>query len=144
MAVKRYEVNFDASRTVYEFYSEGPKGRIRKKVSYSEMDNDIFNLSFGDVFEARKPDDTRRSDNGDKDKVLMTVAHTVFKFLDAYPGSRIYFEGSTASRTRLYQMEIAKWWNEISLGFDVQGRDQEDWVPFERNRNFTVFLIGKK
>jgi len=32
----------------YEFYSEGPMGRIRKIVLYEKIGNDLFNLGFGD------------------------------------------------------------------------------------------------
>ncbi|HTJ15125.1 MAG TPA: hypothetical protein VL547_23980 [Dinghuibacter sp.] len=134
----------DTTRTEFEFYSEGPRGRTLKIVVYLEVEEDYFNLSFGDVDSFGKLNDAARSDNGDTGKILMTVGHTVFNFLEAFPGARVYIEGSTPSRTRLYQMAISRRWDEITLCFDVVGRIQGDWAPFESGRNFEAFLISKK
>ena len=89
----------------YEFYSEGPQGRIKKVVRYRRISNDpiTFNLAFGDENEG-VISDTIVSDNQDKDMVLFTVANTINAFCDHYGNHFIYAEGSTAARTRLYQM----------------------------------------
>ena len=68
------------------FYSEVPKGRIRKIIEYVELDTGLFGLSFGDW----KPgsvglDDKARSDNDNSDKILMTVAYTILEFLGLFP-----------------------------------------------------------
>jgi hypothetical protein len=51
-------------------------------------------------------DDSIRSNNGDRDKVLATVAFTALDFTDEFPEALIVMEGSTSARTRLYQMGI--------------------------------------
>jgi hypothetical protein len=43
-----------AGDRTYEFYSEGPVGKIRKVVAYQMIDKDFFNLAFGDWNEERK------------------------------------------------------------------------------------------
>ena len=48
------------------------------------------------------------SNNGDAEKILATVVAAVYAFYDQYPTVWILLTGSTASRTRLYQMAINK------------------------------------
>jgi len=49
MKLERYELKAENTLTVFEFVSEGPKGKIRKLVQYSETNlKDFFNLGFGD------------------------------------------------------------------------------------------------
>jgi hypothetical protein len=89
----------------YEFYSEGPQGRIKKSVVYSHIEGNLYNLGFGDWNEELKGlDDSSRSNNGDRDKVLATVAYTALDFIGQFPDAQIFAEGSTSARTRLYQM----------------------------------------
>jgi hypothetical protein len=33
---------------LYHFYSEGPQGRIKKAVIYARIEDNLFNLAFGD------------------------------------------------------------------------------------------------
>ena len=54
--------------TMYEFISEGPRGRIVKAVIYGQIEEDLFNLAFGDWnAELKKMNDSSRSNNGDRD-----------------------------------------------------------------------------
>jgi len=50
--------------------------------------------------------DITNSNNGDMEKVLYTVANTVYDFLDHYPDELIFAHGSTPIRTRLYQRKL--------------------------------------
>ena len=65
----------------YEFFSEGPKGRVKKVVRYrllEEFPKRIFNLGFGDWDDERGDvDDKIKTNNSDRQKVLATVADTV-------------------------------------------------------------------
>jgi hypothetical protein len=56
----------------------------------------------------------------------------------------IFAEGSTPSRTRLYQMGITAHWPEIDEGFDLQGFRHEKWERFEKNRDYEAFLLRRK
>ncbi|WP_425373690.1 DUF6934 family protein [Mucilaginibacter celer] len=49
MNLQRYEY-FSSDYKAYQFYSEGPKGRIKKVVTFFKIQNDpiVYNLAFGD------------------------------------------------------------------------------------------------
>lgn len=105
----------------------------------------VFNLAFGDWMEnAKKVSDKTVTNNNDREKILATVASTVLDFIDHHPGSIVYAEGSTPSRTRLYQMGIAAYWHEITQQFEVYGFRLDDWEPFQQGRNYEAFAVKIK
>jgi hypothetical protein len=132
----------------YEFYSEGPKGVIKKVVEFFRLldqELEVYNLSFGDWEEnTKRIDDRVASNNADRDKVLATVAATVLDFMKTHPGAAIFAIGSTTSRTRIYQMGIARTWNEITPLFEVQGYILNTWQPFQKGVNYNAFLLKSK
>jgi hypothetical protein len=145
MKYPKYPVVITEDYSAYEFYSEGPVGRIKKMVSYKRIENCLFNLAFGDWNEKfREIDDSSRSNNGDRDKVLATVAFTAIDFTSRNPGAMIFIEGSTPSRTRLYQMGIRCNLLEINEKFKVEGWIEERWEPFRLGRNYESFLVQRK
>jgi hypothetical protein len=77
MKYPRYPVVATADQHMYEFYTEGAMGKIRKIVLYEKIGINLFNLAFGDWIEERQEaDGSSRSNNGDRDKVPATVAYT--------------------------------------------------------------------
>ena len=86
MNLKRYNF-FTNDYHAFEFFSEGPKGRIRKMVIYSKISDTeppIYNLAFGDINPVTgKMDDSIISDNEDKDIILATVANTIVALLQS-------------------------------------------------------------
>ena len=49
MKLPKYQLAAEQSLTVFDFVSEGPRGRIPKIVKYSGTNvKDFFNLAFGD------------------------------------------------------------------------------------------------
>ncbi len=147
MQEESYAFNRTPEVFYYEFYSEGPNGKIRKVIQYqraSEQD-EIYNLGFGDINnESGDVDDLSVTNNQDTIKVLATVAKTVLEFMEHHPQAIVMARGSTASRTRLYQMGIAKFWDEINAQFEVKGFLDMDWQPFEKGKNYEAFFIIKK
>lgn len=138
---------FTSDFQAYEFYSEGPKGRIRKLVTFSRIQNDpaIYNLTLVDVNPiSGLTSDLAVSDNGDRDIILATVAYTVKDFSAHYGNHFIYAKGSTQVRTRLYQMSIAGLFEEISTEFDVYGVIENIAYPFQKNVNYDAFLVKRK
>lgn len=76
------------------FLGLGPKGRIKKLVQYTKNLKDFFNLGFGGGAEAAgEINDTVITNNGDSQKVLATVASTVYAFTDKHPDAWIYVQG---------------------------------------------------
>lgn len=133
----------------YEFYSEGPKGVVKKIVRYrliQELPFKIYNLGFGDWDASQNEvDDRVNTNNQDSQKVLATVADTVLDFLKNHPEVSVFAQGSTKSRTRLYQMNIAAFYKEITdTSLAVQGYINETWQPFEVGINFDAFIIRRK
>jgi hypothetical protein len=132
---------------IFEFFSEGPKGRIAKMVEYSETaTKGVYNLAFGDFDETSKTiNDLSVTNNGDSLKVLATVASTVYAFLDKYPNAFIVATGSTNVRTRLYRMGITNNLAEIKEDFDVYGLSESGiWEEFVVGEDYEAFLITKK
>jgi len=145
MNLPKYQVSADDEHFLYEFFSEGPKGSIKKTVIYSEIEDGLFNLAFGDWNEQlNKLDDSIRSNNGDRDKILATVASTAIDFTDRFPQAEIFTEGSTPARTRLYQMGISNNLAEISEDFEIQGYIYHEWQSFRKGINYEAFLIIRK
>lgn len=131
----------------YDFFSEGPKGRIKKIVHYQRINQQpaVYNLAFGDLNEVTGGiDDAINTNNGDSEKVLATVASTIVDFTNKYQNAYVYAAGSTLSRTRRYQMGILKIWNEIQHDFEVYGLLHENWHPFKAGVNFEAFLAKRK
>jgi hypothetical protein len=146
MNLERYPLKAEDDFKRFEFYSVGPKGRIKKVVQFQEDgDPNFYNLALGDWEEVTgeiKYD--ARSNNGDLDKVMASVASAVFEFMLVYSNATVFAEGSTAAKTRLYQMGISKHLSQISLRYCINGWLNNNWVPFERGKNYEAFYLQKK
>jgi hypothetical protein len=141
----RYPVEASASFSEFEFYSEGPKGRIKKRVKFIPFGNGsgVYNLAFGDVAPNGEIDDLSITNNNDSQKVLATVAHTAYDFFENHLNSFIYATGSTKARTRLYRMGITNNLAEITTDFIVYGFCENGWEAFEKRKEYEAFLIKK-
>jgi hypothetical protein len=146
MRNERYALEASFDTMTFEFTSVGPKGEIPKLVIYSETDiEDYYNLGFGDKDpNSGDIDDLVVTNNQDSQKVLATVAFTLYAFTDNYPDAWVGARGSTKARTRLYQMGISRYLNEISKDFIVMGQHKKKWSLFEKNIDYDSFLITRK
>lgn len=119
----KYQLEADRKLLIFEFTSIGPEGRVKKIVQYSETNlKEFYNLGFGDKDHTTgEINDTVITNNGDSQKVLATVASTVYAFTDKYPNAWIYIQGSTKVRTRLYRMGITNNLHEIRKDFNLYG-----------------------
>ena len=96
MNLPQYDIIHDETPYIYQFISEGKKGKIYKVVIFQETETKgFFNLGFGDkdIETGELLDDTIVSDNGDSEKVLATVVATVYLFTNENPDAYIYAEG---------------------------------------------------
>lgn len=147
MNEESYQFQKEPEIYYYEFCSEGPNGRIRKVVQFQQIaaDEGVYNLGFGDIDPSSgEIDDLSVSNNQDTKKVLATVAKTVVVFIEQHPKAIVMAKGSTPARTRLYQMGIAQFWDEIHDLFEVKGFIDNEWHSFEKGKNFEAFFIFKK
>ena len=146
MREQSYKLESAPSFMSFEFVSEGPKGSIHKMVKYTKISEiGIYNLGFGDkIGDTDDFDDEIVTDNGDSIRVLATVASTVYLFLREYPNALISATGSSESRTRLYRIGISTNLDKIEEDFSVYGIINGQLEKFEKNKNYSVFLISKK
>ncbi len=146
MKLPRYEMKSEKSLMVFEFVSEGTKGKISKLIKFSETNvPDVFNLAFGDKIETTDEiDDFAVSNNGDSEKVLATVVASVIAFTEKHSDCWVYATGSTKARTRLYQIGISKYVDEIRKAFEIYCLYNGDWKVFRKGINYESFLVKRK
>src|SRR5205085_3881628 len=114
LAHDSYPYEIDTGYFDYTFESKGPNGSIKKIARFTSLGNDTYNLAFGDLDESNGEIlDLTRSGNKDVEKILITLSSIIVEFTYVYPWNIILIRGSSISRTRLYQMNINKFWDEI-------------------------------
>jgi len=146
MRYERYEYRTERLSLFYEFISEGPKGQIKKVVEYTPATiPNVYNLAFGNYDEIIEGiNDKTITNNGDSQKVLATVASTVYAFTGKYTEAWIYATGSTVVRTRLYRMGLTNNLTEILKDFYVFGLKDENWESFIVSEDYEAFLVTRK
>ena len=146
MNLPKYQLTSSPELSSFEFISEGTKGLIPKRIQFTLVNRQgVYNLAFGDKDPLTgEIDDQTVSNNGDSEKVLVTVVNAVFAFLDQHTDAWIYASGSTTARTRLYQMGISRFFDDISENLEIYGQIGDQWHPFERNQPYEAFLARRK
>ncbi len=129
--------------TYFSFKSLGPKGTIHKIVRFTHMDEDVWNLGFGDLRKG-KLDTEVVSNNQDLVKVISTVAELVRVFLQKYPERTIQIVPVDFKRKKLYNAVFARHWHEIRPQFYVMGLLNEHWEPYSPDEFFDEFRLFLK
>jgi hypothetical protein len=141
---RKYDVVASNDWLIYEFVSVGPKGDFLKTVIYQYIDDNLYNLAFGDKDSITgNIDDLVVTDNQDTEIVLATVASTLFDFFDNYNGTIVLAKGSTQSRTRLYRRYLSILLETIEENFLLFGELNGEVERFQKNKHYTSFLITK-
>ena len=137
-----YTVKAKSSHLTYEFISEGPAGKILKRVQFSLYDENlnVYNLALGDVQADDELNDAITTNNADVLKVLTTVAYCVHDFLDHYPDYSVFAAGNTLSRTRLYRIAITNNLKFFPSGFYLYSLKNSHWLPFKSEMDCEAFL----
>jgi len=131
--------------SIFDFFSIGPRGIILKRIVFIPTTNArVYNLSLGDVTLDGEMSSYSVSDNGDRNKILATVAYAVDIYLEKYPDRYVFFTGSTDGRTRLYRMAVALNFDELSLKFDIYCQTDMGIIPFQKNIPTTGILVKRK
>ncbi|MDP4218363.1 MAG: hypothetical protein Q8927_19365 [Bacteroidota bacterium] len=148
MNLKRYPYRISGNNLDFHFESEGPNGKVSKLIRYSpdnEQGTTYFNLAFGDYDPVTgNLNDSSRTNNRDLDMILATIASSVLEFTAYFPDAIVYAEGSTESRTRLYQMAISANLSQIKRYLHVFGLLGEVWEPFRKNITYSAFFVKRK
>jgi hypothetical protein len=146
MKLSSYPLTANAEATTFDFFSHGPQGTIAKIIQFhlTETPN-LYNLSFGDLNPTNGDmDDRSRSNNGDHEIVLATIVSAVIMFTVRNPNAWIYAKGSTLSRTRLYQMGIARYRERAIFEFHILAKTQHHWEEFNPGKNYLAFLVFRR
>jgi hypothetical protein len=152
MNQEKYKLEVNRENNVYVFESDGPRGVIMKVVQFCPVDleestfENVYNLGFGDYDSTtRTLDDKVNSNNGDRDIVLASVAAAALHFLSENSNLTLRAVGSTPDRTRLYQMGINRFYDEIITDYVMWGlTESKGWELFERNTNYQAFVMRKR
>jgi hypothetical protein len=148
MNLDRYEfdVQITEPHVQYEFFSQGPQGLIKKIIRFENVNNEYYNLSFGDSIAGSEDfSDEITSNNGDTEKVLTTVAEAIMVFSSKHPKLMIHVQGSTPARSRLYRICINKHWKIANKNFYLHGQLlNNEWEKFRKNRNYMAFAGIRK
>lgn len=157
--MKNYKVTADEESCHFSFQSvgvdlDGREHVINKVVELQRqtivldgVELNAYNLFLGDVLPDGRFSDSTRSNNGDLDIVLSTVAHCVVQFFSMHPDAIIYFQGSDNVRTRLYRQQLSKSENykRVTDVVDVYGiSDERGIFAYEPNIVCKAFLIRMK
>jgi hypothetical protein len=128
--------------SVFDFVSIGRNGAIQKRIAFTETEWDnIYNLAFGDVDNDGEINDFSISNNGDRNKILATVAFILDAYTTKHPDRWIIFRGSTADRTRLYRMAVGLNLEELSTRFEIYAFVDEKVIPFAKNLEINAFSL---
>ena len=102
-------------------------------------------MAFGDKKAgAAEIDDLAISNNGDSEKVLVTVVSALYAFFDRYPDAFVYATGSTRARMRLYRMGISRFYDEMKADFYLFGQTTDAFYEFEVGQKYSGFLAQRK
>lgn len=145
MLYNHYPIESSSDLLTFEFESIGPKGSITKVVKYSEFDEGVFNLGFGDKNnQTGFISDLIATNNNDSQKVLITVAKTLYLFTEKYSDAIVIATGSTNARTRLYRIGITSNLIVVQQSFNIFGYVDGGWEPFQKNVNYKAFSVRRK
>jgi len=145
MHLERY-TSFTTDYQDCEFYSDGPKGRIKKTVMFTKAQGNptIYNLAFGDVDpHTGIVSDIIISDNKDRDKVLATVANAIHAFCNHY-GNYYICTRQHPGKNKIIPNEYYPVMDEISIDFEVHGVIDNISYEFQKNVNYEGFLVKRK
>ncbi|MCF0064211.1 hypothetical protein MUK70_26530 [Dyadobacter chenwenxiniae] len=128
----------------FTFKSISEKRIICKKAEFLPISDDIYNFAFGDLADENAIDDRAVTDNKDMNMVLATIIQILLEFLETHKNKAVYFQGSTTSRTRMYQIilrrEKPNWENRLI----VYGIFNDEIMPYETDFSFDAFIVKQK
>ena len=128
----------------FTFKSISEKRIILKKAEFVKISDNVYNFAFGDVNTEGRIDDLVVTNNQDSETVFATVIRILLVFLKAHNSDAVYFEGSTPSRTRMYQIILTKERVNWEQKFVVYGFCGDELETFETDCRYDAFIIKLK
>jgi hypothetical protein len=144
-----YEASSDAF--TFQFFSQG-KITVLMQVAYTETPSGrlpqydpIYNLALlaFDTSLARFSDKLEVN-NGDMPLIFATVTQTLRYFSFYYPSASIIFTGSNQQRTRVYDLLVKRYREELSTYYNVLGFREGSWEKIDSHYKYEGFLLLPK
>ena len=128
------------------FYFSGWESMNMNKVLLFKYldDPEVYEIILGNLRTDGSIDVERAGDYDHADTVLSTVAKAIAFFLADRPEAEIFIEGTTPTRTRLFQMAIVRELDDLGQYFDVYGFTDGREEIFQSGRNYQAFTISLK
>ncbi len=128
----------------YYFQSEGEQGKIAKIVTFSRLNNNYWNLGFGDL-QGNKINDTVVSNNHDIVKIIGTIAKIVYEFSDKFPKRGLEINPIDEKRRRLYNHVFRRNYAVIDTDFHIIGvNDAGNEETYSPTKNYDLFRLKRK
>lgn len=124
------------------FQSVGKKGIILKAIIFEDMQDNYYNLAFGDVVDM-KLDDKIITNNNDLIKVISTVAKAIYLFAEKNPKAIIEIDPVDERRRWLYNKIFKRRHLEIVDIFEIigiKGEQKEKYNPEYFYDEFEIHL----
>lgn len=130
---------------VLEFISTGKNGEFIKRIEFRPIEvPNYYELVFGDKRKDGSISVYTISNNGDKNKILRTIAEAVRDFLQVYSQAIVFFKGVTPGRTRLYQIAISLHFNDLTKEYEITVLQNGKRLPFRKNIKADAFYVRKR
>ena len=143
MITQPYDYHVLKPKMLYYFESVGEKGRIVKIVLFTELEENTWNLGFGDL-NNELIDDSIVTNNQDALKVVRTVAKIAIDFLGLFPQSTLVIKPIDEKRKRLYNLLFKRHFEEINRFFVVSGFQKDQKEPYSPSKFYDTFDITLK
>jgi hypothetical protein len=128
----------------YTFESISEQRVVHKKAEFVLISPHLYNFAFGDLIDDDEINDLVVTNNKDTHKVLATIIRIIQDFLASNGSESVYFQGSTPSRTRMYQIILTKERKNWESEFTVYGVIDGEMMPFKIDFRFDAFIIQLK
>ena len=137
-----YESILNGKRLMFWFTSIG-KDSIIKVIQFKPTEEpDIYEIALGDLNSDGSIDLDKRSDNGDTEEVLSTVAKALLFFLSDHMEAQVVIEASSDSRAPLYQIAIKRGLDDLGEYLVAYGFDNEKPEVLQSGKNYKKFVIS--
>ncbi|SDF79562.1 hypothetical protein SAMN04487996_112218 [Dyadobacter soli] len=137
-----YGTDWYGERLTFWFKSMGRASIVKAIMFRPTSEPDIYEIALGDLTSDGLIDLEVRSDNGDMEEVLSTVAKALLFFLSDHLGAQVVIEASSDSRSRLYQMAIKRELENLGDCLAVHGFEGENPEVLQRGKNYKRFVVS--
>lgn len=141
-----YELKTGETLELFEFVSEGPKGKINKIVKFNPTAiAGFYNLTLGDKnLLTNDINDKVITDNTDTAEVLVTIISAIYAFTNSKKEAWVYAIANSEPRARLYRMGINKCFSSLQNDFNLFGFYGGGWEKFRKEADYIAFALKRK